>query len=120
LDRHTTGISEVRPGRLVVRLDRRLVLGKCQLEPGVGVEVTVRNVMHHLLHRPSAGAIRSLQLIARQPGRGGSQRTRCFSDRRDEDDVIALLDRSLPIESSYGIAEIRRFDCGGHESYGWS
>ena len=55
-----------RPGALIVRPDRRVRLRQRQLQSRVGVEVTLRDVVDDLAHRPSAIAIRRVELCRRE------------------------------------------------------
>ena len=64
-DRNFLRIGELRPRGLVVRLDRRLVLRKRELEARVRIQMTVRNVMDNLFYSPSARAVSRLELVAR-------------------------------------------------------
>jgi hypothetical protein len=69
-------VSQLRPERLVVRLDRRDVLGQRELEADVRVEVTVGHVVHDLPHGPTAGAVWRLDLLVCEVFDGRAQARR--------------------------------------------
>src|ERR1035437_1845137 len=61
------------PGGLVVDLDGWPIFGQRRLAADVGLGVAIGDVMHHLAHRPSAFAVRRVELGIIQSGNGGPQ-----------------------------------------------
>ena len=82
------------------------LLGERQLEPRVGVEVRVGDVVHDLAHRPAALAVRRVELGIAQSATAarifaGAAAMSSMSDWRSE-----RGDGRLRIESADGIAGI--------------
>ena len=61
-------VRQLGPDLLLVGLDGRRVFRQRQLDPRVGVEVAVGQVMHDLARRPSAFAVRRVQPFRRERG----------------------------------------------------
>lgn len=64
-ERHRDGqplIRQLRKRLLIVRFDRRVVLGDGQLQPDVRIEVTIGHMMHDLPDGPSARPIWCIEL----------------------------------------------------------
>ena len=90
-------IGEIRPSDLVVRLDCWVILCQGKLEPDVGVEVTVRQMVDDLPHRPTAGSGCCLYLNGRQPRDARSKSGRCRGDLFDP--LAASFVRGLALEA---------------------
>src|SRR6185503_14008011 len=83
-DRGRLAIDGLGPQLLVVRLDRRIVLGHAQLEADVRVHVAVRDVVHDLPRRPSAVAVWRIKLLLGQSLHRGREAGRGRGDLVDE------------------------------------
>ena len=100
----TSGSSAQR--RLVVRLDRRRVLGDRELEPHVRVEMAVGHVVRDLPDRPAAGTIGRLEL---RVGEAGDSRPKRRGRRRDLGDAaraVLVGARTAPGELPDRIGEV--------------
>src|SRR3990172_1685586 len=96
LDGRVLAVLELRPGRLIVALDLRLVLGHRELEADVAVEVSVGKVVDDLPNGPSAWPVRCLELLPVEAGDGRSQMLGGIRD---------LLDEAGALASTHGFGE---------------
>src|SRR3990172_258227 len=96
LYRSVLPVLELRPGRLIVALYLRLVLGHRELEANVAVEVAVGKMVDDLPHRPSAWPVRRLELL---PVEAGNGRAQTLGGIRD------LLDEAGSLASTHGFGE---------------
>lgn len=101
-------------GVLVVAGDDRIVFGEGLLEAMERGGVRVRDVVHHLTDRPSAFAIRRVELVEVQLAHGFTQLLRHLRDGKDR--VAAVLDGDFVglRLAAYGVARVLRLDKGGH------
>src|SRR5712691_7559643 len=83
-DRRVAAVRELRPSRLVIRPDRRILLRQRKLETRVRVEVTVWNMMDDLAGSPAAFAIGRVELSIVETGRCFAHTCRSGSDLIDE------------------------------------
>src|ERR1700722_4948548 len=105
-------ISEFGPELLLIGLDSRVAFGERQLESNVSIHVTIRNVMHHLAHCPSAGPVRCIQPGVWEPAYHRSQICRNNGDLVDVLLFLLLREWSLKVKLANGIAEVRHFASG--------
>ncbi len=73
VDGHRRGVGELGPRDFVPRLYLRSLFGEGDLHARVQHRVRIGDVMHDLTHGPTIGAIRSVELVERQPGDGAAQ-----------------------------------------------
>src|SRR5919112_1014161 len=75
---HRSGqhIRELGPAGFVIGLDHRLVFGQRQLHPGIRIQMTVGNVVHHLTDSPALVSVWDVQLGGCQVGDCGSEGAR--------------------------------------------
>ena len=83
VDRQSVAVRKIRPGRLVIRIDRRPILGQRQLAARVSHGVAVRQMMHYLDNRPAAFPVGCVELFLVQSGDGCSQPFRQHLQRMD-------------------------------------
>src|SRR5215207_7750192 len=99
-------IRQLGPACLVVWLDERLILGKGQFDPGVGVEVAIGKVMDDLTYSPALGAIWCVQLLGREPC---NRRAQCAGGCRDLPDPVFPepgIGLAVELEGAYGVPKV--------------
>src|ERR1043165_8932878 len=63
IDRQLLNITQLSPEFFIIRFDRGIIFSQCEFETAISIDVTVGNMMNHLMNSPSSITVRSLQLL---------------------------------------------------------